>query len=515
VVPASSIDRTLRIAVEVAGTDSEILLMAGAGTTPSESTAQCLRSAFGQTQVCELEILQRAGAPLTWWWFAQNLSAAPVLLRADTAMSMAPIAAGDDDAERMIVTGPSIAPAAIRPTLRLAWDLPTLIRGERRVAWVRVAKGNDDTVGWQRIELVGALSGVAKADRVLVPGRERRLRMDGGASGLFVDVPSGAIELRVQFTTAEFPGGGLRLEGEGEAWAFQPPDASGRSVVTVASPRPGRYWIRYLHAGPPIDVLAKADVVAQAPRLSAGGFFDPRRPGAGLFVHPAGSQWAGILYSYDAEGLPTWYYLQAPAPDAAGQWSSVVYRSQWAEGRNRLVPVGDALLSALASDRALLSLSIGDRHWRQTLEGFGGGCPNIGGTLRNLSGHWFDPTRAGSGYTVQFFPNYEFYALYLYDALGQPRFLVAEHPRAGAAAQSMAVAQVEREDRCQGDCPPVPAGPRTTVGSLSRVIGPSGLEGVDIDIRFEPRPGLSGVWKVQDRPVPLGELQGCAPPSGL
>lgn len=512
-VNGSPIDRLVRIGVEVMGADAEVLLMAGAGAAPGESTAQCVRSAFGQSQLCELEILQRAGAPLTWWWFAQNLSGSPVTLRAETAVAIGPF--GDGDAERPTVTGPSIAPFAIRPALRLAWDLPTLVRGERRVAWVRAAKGNDDTVGWQRIELVGATTGVAKADRVLVPGRQRRLRMDAGSSGLYVDVPSGASELRVQFTSAELPGAGLRLEGDGEAWAFQPPDASGRSVVTAASPQPGRYWIRYLHAGPPIDVLAKADVVAQAPRLSAGGFFDPRRPGAGLFVHPAGSQWAGILYSYDAEGLPTWYYLQAPAPGAAGQWSSVVYRSQWAEGRNRLVPVGDALLSALAPDRALLSLTIGDRHWRQTLEGFGGGCPNIGGTLRNLSGHWFDPSRAGSGYTVQLFPNYEFYALYLYDALGQPRFLVAEHPRAGAAAQSMAVAQVEREDRCQGDCPPVPAGPRTTVGTFSRVIGPSGLEGVDIDIRFEPRFGLSGAWQAQDRPVPLGELQGCAPPSGL
>ena len=507
-VNGAPIDRLVRIGVEVMGADAEILLMAGAGAAPGESTAQCVRSAFGQSQLCELEILQRAGAPLTWWWFAQNLSGSPVTLRAETAVAIGPF--GDGDAERLTVTGPSIVPSVLRPAVRVAWDVPTLVRGERRIAWVRASKGNDETVGWQRIELVGATTGVAKADRVLVPGRERRLRLDSGSPGLFVDVPNGASELRVEFTAAEAIAGALRLEGDSGTWAFPPPEASGRSVVNVTMPRAGRYWVRYRHAGPPMDVLARAEVVAVAPRLAAGGYYDPLRPGAGLFVHPAGNQWAGILYSYDAEGLPTWYYLQAPSPDAAGQWSSVVFRSQWAEGRNRLVPVGDALLTALASDRALLTLTIGDRHWRQTLEGFGGGCPSIGGSIRNLSGHWFDTARAGSGYTVQLFPNYEFYALYLYDAMGQPRFLVAEHPRAGALQQAMPVAQVEREDRCQGDCPPVPAGGRTTVGTLSRLIGPSGLEAVDIDVRFDPRPGLSGGWQASDRPVPLGTLQGCA-----
>jgi hypothetical protein len=48
--------------------------------------------------------------------------------------------------------------------------------------------------------------------------------------------------------------------------------------------------------------------------LRPGGFYNPQRSGNGLFLYPAGSEWAGLWYTYLQDGTPTWYYLQGQAP---------------------------------------------------------------------------------------------------------------------------------------------------------------------------------------------------------
>jgi hypothetical protein len=123
----------------------------------------------------------------------------------------------------------------------------------------------------------------------------------------------------------------------------------------------------------------------------------------------------------------------------------------------------------------------------------------------NASGHWFDPARAGSGYSVQLFPNYEFYTVFGYDAQGVPRYLIAERSGIGTATQSMNL------DQNTGACPlctrtgnPV----RSTVGTLTRTVGSGTLQRIQLTGTYTA--GVAGTWAANDTVTPLGTLQGCA-----
>ena len=130
----------------------------------------------------------------------------------------------------------------------------------------------------------------------------------------------------------------------------------------------------------------------------------------------------------------------------------------------------------------------------------------------NASQHYFDAARAGSGYSVQLMTSpaaYEFYAAFVYDNAGQPRFLTAERSGAGARDETLALQQIN------GFCPSCAHGTTTrrSAGTLRRVYSSSGvLERITLDAGFGS--GLSGDWDVTDTVQMLDgsrRAQGCAP----
>ena len=109
----------------------------------------------------------------------------------------------------------------------------------------------------------------------------------------------------------------------------------------------------------------------------------------------------------------------------------------------------------------------------------GQGCPTLAGNALDASSHWFDPARAGNGYSVQTWQDgYQFFAAFTYDSRGYPIFLAAEraglstasedlaHPEHGARMGALAQALQVRFDgdrpvvmRACGqrlDCAPIP-----------------------------------------------------------
>ena len=134
------------------------------------------------------------------------------------------------------------------------------------------------------------------------------------------------------------------------------------------------------------------------------------------------------------------------------------------------------------------------------------GCPTISGQPVDASGNWFDPVRAGSGYSVQVNPNYEFFAAFIYDALGVPRFLAAERGGAfNAAANTIQLDQLQGFAPLGAHTAPV----RSPVGTLSRQFTANALSGINLAATFGN--GVAGGWNVNDAVVPLGDTQGCAP----
>jgi hypothetical protein len=239
--------------------------------------------------------------------------------------------------------------------------------------------------------------------------------------------------------------------------------------------------------------------------LRPGGFYNPQRSGNGLFLYPAGGEWAGLWYTYLQDGTPTWYYLQAPAPGATGIWRGTIYRSAWNGSSNVLTPVGEATVTPRSTSAFTFSYTLDGETGSEAYETFGGGCPTFAGAPLNASGHWFDPARAGSGYSVQLFPNYEFYTVFGYDAQGVPRYLIAERSGIGTATQSMNL------DQNTGACPlctrtgnPV----RNSVGTLTRTVGSGTLQRIQLSGTYTA--GVPGTWAANDTVTPLGTLQGCA-----
>ncbi len=344
----------------------------------------------------------------------------------------------------------------------------------------------------------------------------------------FIDVPANASRLSVTGTSAQ----GLTLHAARAAApvpavavpSIAPAPArnlaqasattsAGSANLVVNAPTAGRWYITPTNSGAQAAGFSlRATVEATPPAIRAGGYFNPSRPGHGLFVHPAGGEWAGLWYTYEADGQPLWYYLQGNAPGANGQWNGVIYRARWDGAAAQLRPVGNAVLTPGAENGFSFSWNLDGVAGSEAFRPFGRGCPTLGGGEGvNASQHYFDPARSGSGYSVQLMTTpaaYEFYAAFVYDSAGQPRFLVAERGGAGARDEAVALEQL------RGFCPSCThaAVTRRSAGTLRRTYSASGvLERIVLQAGFGN--GLSGDWNVTDVVQMLDgnrRAQGCA-----
>jgi hypothetical protein len=357
----------------------------------------------------------------------------------------------------------------------------------------------------------------------LESGVDRTLRIAGNGSHeqLFIDVPAGASRLLVTTTSGSNvdvylarvapPSAGSAVPTIGTAPPRSQAQASGTTPtgnesVEVLNPAAGRWYVTPVNmTGSAITVTVRATVSGTAPTVRAGGYFNTGRSGHGLFIYPAGGVWAGIWYTYREDRTPTWYYLQGDAPGANGIWQGDIYRATLVGGSRFLTVVGQGTATPTGPDAFTFSYTLDGQMGSEPFSGFGRGCPSIGGRVVDASGHWFDPTRTGTGYSVQLLPNYEFYALFLYTARGEPIFLTAERPGVGQANDTVPVQQL------RGFCPLCARGgdpERSTVGVLRREFVDGRLSRMNVDVRFTD--GVTGAWVTDDAVIPLGGLQGCA-----
>jgi hypothetical protein len=343
----------------------------------------------------------------------------------------------------------------------------------------------------------------------------------------YIDIPANATRLTVNTTSAQnIDVHAARVAASGPAVAVpsiavaparslalgSATTASGNETLVVNAPAAGRWYVTPTNSAPQAaSYTLRATVEATPPAIRAGGYFNPARPGHGLFVHPAGGEWAGLWYTYDSGNQPTWYYLQGAAPGANGQWNGTLYRARWDGAAAQLQPVGNAVLTPGAENGFSFSYNLDGVAGSEAFRSFGRGCPSVGGGAAvNASQHYFDPARAGSGYSVQLMTApaaYEFYAAFIYDSRGDPRFLVAESGGTGARDESVALEQL------RGFCPLCThaAVTRQPAGTLRRVYSSAGiLERIVLDARFTN--GLSGEWDVSDAVRMLDDsrrAQGC------
>ncbi|GAB3734821.1 hypothetical protein GCM10028794_13600 [Silanimonas algicola] len=489
---------------------------------PSENEVRCTSAMSAAGERCELLITVPAGGTGRYWAMLHNrggLAQTGRLSRYEV-----PLLPSDGS---LVTTAPGILPAGEAFPLRVQWDDPTLLNGESRVGYVQMQLSGTTQAVFPVKLTRNANDSSALA---LVSGEDRTLRLGGNGSHeqLFIDVPAGATQLAVTTTSASnvdvylarvpAPVAGSAVPSIGLAPPRNQAQASGTTPggnesVTVASPAAGRWYVTPVNmTASSATVVVRATVSGTAPTVRPGGYYNTGRSGHGLFLYPAGGEWAGLWYTYLQDSTPTWYYLQGPAPGGNGIWRGGIYRGTWVGGSRFLTEVGEATATPTGADAFTFSYTLDGQMGSEAFSVFGRGCPTIGGSPADISQHYFDPARNGAGYSAQVLTSpgpYEFYATFVYDAKGVARFLVAEGPPSSAGTATINL------DQLTGFCPlceRLSSPTRTRAGTLQRTVTGSRLAEITTKAVFSN--GVLGTWNVSDTLSMLdgmGRTQGCVP----
>lgn len=492
---------------------------------PSLAEKRCEETRRYQVRLpCETTI-HVASEPVDYWVAARSLNGD--FARVDMEVYEVPMDRPDGN---LVASGPGRAAARAPVHAEISWRDDSLLPGDKRLGFVRVRSDADTVVGdfpfWVdgSVEQMGLPLGVD----------EPRTFHVGPATSLdrvFIDVPEGATRLEVashgddgmDFHLARHAGGG----DPQDSTIAPAPEAGNGAVSSTGSgnERQARVEGAALLAGrwyvvprntrqEPASVTLSAAIQAVAPIVRSGSYYNPARPGSGLMLYPAGGQRVGLWYTYEAVSFrPTWYYLQAPQPDATGIWRSPIYRQVRAGGVSRPTQVGQATVTPMGPDVFAFTYTLNGETGSEIYSPLGRGCPSLYGQPLDASSHWFNPMRDGSGYSVQFWRNYEFVAMFDYDEQGSPLHLTAE--RTGFAGES----ELLPLQRLMGACPTCDyvTPTRQPAGVLHRILRNGGLERVQVDASYEeswPFAPASPVWSVIDRVQLLGgegTKQGCTP----
>ncbi|MFN8766708.1 MAG: fibronectin type III domain-containing protein [Lysobacteraceae bacterium] len=519
---ASTSARAWRVFVDarsLSGGDVDVYLGldSNANGQADSSEVACAAAMSSVAERCELVVSQAANAVATYWVLLHSRSGAQT---ARAELFEVPVDRPLVQ-RQLVATGPGAVAANAEFPMRLVWNDATLAPGQVRGGWLEVRSDANASLGWVPVRIErGAGAAVPFA---LQSGIDHGMGLAASAAneGLYIDVPPGLTRLEVTTTSASNVDLHLARVDTPAASSATPtvPTAparnlaiasavtpSGNESLTVDNPAAGRWYVTPVNAtGATAELTVRATLTGTGPVLRPGGFYNPQRSGNGLFLYPAGSQWAGLWYTYLQDGTTTWYYLQGAAPGATGLWRGTIFRSAWNGSSNFLTPVGEATVTPRSTSAFTFSYMLDGETGSEAYENFGGGCPTFAGAPLNASGHWFDPAKAGSGYSVQLFPNYEFYTVFGYDAQGVPRYLIAERNGIGAATETLTLSQNT------GACPlctrtgnPV----RSTVGTLTRTFGSGTLQWIQLRGTFTA--SVPGTWAAVDTVTPLGSLQGCA-----
>lgn len=522
--PEDGLPRKFQILVEASTSEiAEVDLYAGVDSNgdglPSASELRCSSAQAGTAvESCDFGLQHPGTGVVRYWVMLHNIDHDP--RGVNTHAFSVPLVPTDGT---LAATGPGALKRLEPGVVRWFWDEPGAFDTLRRRGFIRVIANGVEKgrfpVGFDRV-------GKASAAKALQSGVTHRLRLAASEAQerLYIDVPAGSSLLSVTATTTgdlglylargtADAGPGIALAPARGAASSSLPMFTGTQVLEVGGSQlsPGRWYVTPVNASDTGAAVATvtATVTGAAPVVRPGSYFNAARSGHGLFLYPAGGDWAGLWYTYLEDGTPTWYYLQGPAPGTNGLWTGILYRSSWTGSSNRLTAVGHGTVSPTAADAFRFSFSVDGETGSEPMTALGRGCPTVAGFQADSSSHWFDPAHSGTGYSVQLMPGYEFYAAFVYDAQGIARFLLAERPTVGGANAVLTLQQMT------GFCPTcqrtdVPT--RVDVGTFSRGYAAGALRSIGISGVYQG--GVPGSWNAQDLVQTLGgagTTQGCQP----
>ena len=350
-----------------------------------------------------------------------NLAALPGKTTLDTAFPMALAYdlggsfPGDSYVATLALRADALAEAPMSTTLirlnRSAGAETPLVLLDQRIEAVSVEAGKTRSKigfsvpqGASSINISGSSSGALKAEIVRAVANESML---GSA-------PTNAEVL----STAAFFSGAANISLSGSALA------------------PGRYYLRLTNMGQGgVSASLKLDVATNtsAPSLAPELYYNPARSGHGLIVTRAGADAQFIWYTYDQDGQPTWYLFLPTGyyGNNPSVFTGPLLRSTWdgSKGSGGQV-AGYASITRTGNNEFVFDFNLLGLSGSEPMQFLGAsGCisgDNVS-TPTDFTGLWYQPSTAGWGASVHIAPGLEFVPFFIYDDLGQPRWVLGTH----------------------------------------------------------------------------------------
>ncbi len=231
-------------------------------------------------------------------------------------------------------------------------------------------------------------------------------------------------------------------------WAVAPTNDQSSITFPVT---PGRWYIVASASGgeAQIEIQPFLQTTSNTAPNAPGSYFNPDRSGHGIFISQAAGQQVVYWYSYLEDGTPAWYSAQGAAPAAdSASWVGSLRRVTWDGSALTDFPiVGNVMLTPIDDDDLMFSWNLFGMNGSERFTVLSrNACVALDGQSVGLSGQWFAPAQSGYGMDVVADPQQQFDAFYLYDALGEPRWLVGS---GSPFAPSMSIAL----NQVSGFCP--------------------------------------------------------------
>ena len=509
---------------------------------PSELLCEAQADA-GQTARCVTDLAQALSASpqATQAWVLidvpQGLPNTAYAVTLDTAVLHVEVATlmGHSTNQYQTVTGPGQIPAETPFSLRFSWHDPYLQRqGQRSFGAIfvdpepvlDVSASLGLTLGQAEI-IPFALTRTDSTDDVVLIGasdarNDMLIRKNQLLRHAFVDVPPNAATLRIEagsaspffLIRADFP----QPTSTTEIAAAPPSGAMFRSALVPGGGQrvlidnglePGRWYIVMSSDGVAEENYASfatyLTYAGDAPTLAPGAYFNPARPGHGIFVSQASGQQLVDWYTYLEDGTPTWYIAQNIAPAVgASSWTSPLYRVTWHGDGTSYDQIGFVVLTSTGTNTLIFSWNLEGTYGSEPFQLLAtGSCVSVGSTHAALSGMWFPPAQSGYGFDVVATPDFQFFALYIYDRLGVPRWAVGQ---SGTFATQTALPMLQS----LGFCPSCAFTQltSTTIGSMV-VSYADGVSG-HLSSYFQFNAPLGGTWTVDQQIAKLTGPATCA-----
>ncbi len=461
----------------------------------------CKMDSSASTESCRIDV-KVAG---TYWMVAQNTNpnASPDSVRLQYAAISAASTDTANPSNTRINTAvmPGNAAANLALPLTLGYDLGASFPGEEYVASLilradlaalapmsttlirlrRVAGPESPLILLdQRAENIAVLAGQTRSKIAFsVPFGATQVQLTGASTGAL------SAEI-VRATANEASITGAPVGGALSSANFTAGPAS--LSLTGAALTPGRYYLRLHNSGASdvsVALQMRVTTAGAAPNLAPELYYNPARSGHGLILTRARNDAQFIWYTYDQSGqsawylfLPTGYYGTNPAV-----LTGPLLRSSWNGARgNGVQTAGYASITRTGLNEFEFGFNLLGLSGSEPMKFLGAsGCirgSNVT-TPTDFTGMWYQPSTSGWGGSLHIAPGLEFVQFFIYDALGQPRWVLGTNN-----APSIANVAPENHTLAQftGFCPTCSYRPVSSqiVGNYALKMDPTPLLAADI-----------------------------------